>query len=126
VSAREALAARQADLVAALVADAEVPAGLDAEQVRIQSAALVRKRGRSVALAAPELAAALGADYAAAFADYAAGRPARGGSAHDAAEFARYLLSESAPGRDRRVRKTARRVRGRRTRRRTARRCAAA
>jgi hypothetical protein len=111
MSAREQLAARQAALVAALVAGAEVPEGLDAERVRIQSAALLRKRARSVALAAPQLAAALGADYGAAFSGYAAGRPARGGSAHDAAQFARYLLAGSPYARDRAIRGAAKQIR---------------
>jgi hypothetical protein len=75
VSAREDLAARQASLVAALVSGAPVPPGLDAERVRIASAALLRKRGRSAARAEPELAAALGRSFSAAFAAYATGRP---------------------------------------------------
>ena len=109
-SARDGLAARQAALVAALVARAPVPEGVDAGRVRIQAAALRRKRGRSVALAAPELAAALGPGFADAFADYATGRPGRGGSAADAAEFARYLLAEPEYRRRREVRRAARRV----------------
>ena len=110
MSARDELAARQAALVAALVGGAGVPAGLDAGRVRIQAAALLRKRGRLVALAAPELAAALGTGFAPAFAAYATGRPARGGSADDAAEFARHLLAGSPYARDRAVRRAARRA----------------
>lgn len=110
MSAREELAARQASLVAALVAGGEVPEGVDAGRVRIQAAALRRKRGRSAALAAPELAAALGPRFTDAFADYATGRPARGGSAADAREFARYLLAQPGYRRDRAIRRAARRV----------------
>lgn len=110
MSAREELAARQAALVAALVGGGEVPAGLDAGRVRIQAAALVRKRGRCVALAAPELAEALGTGFAPAFAAYAKGRPVRGGSARDAAEFARHLLAGSLYARDRAIRRAARRA----------------
>jgi hypothetical protein len=109
VSARDELAARQAALVAALVAGAQVPAGLDAERVRIQAAALLRKRGRSVAGAEPELAAALGPDFSAAFAAYATGRPKEGCSADDAAGFARYLL-KSRHASDDGVRRVARRI----------------
>ena len=57
MSARDELGARQASLVAALVAGTAVPAGVDAERVRIQAAALLRKRGRDVARTRPELAA---------------------------------------------------------------------
>lgn len=110
MSARDELAARQAALVAALVGGAEVPAGLDADRVRIQAAALLRKRGRHAALAAPELAAALGADFASAFAAYAEDRPARGGSAYDALDFARHLLAGSPFAHDRAVRRAARRL----------------
>ena len=109
MSAREDLEARQASLVAALVAGAPAPPGLDAERVRVQSAALLRKRGRSVAHAEPELAAALGRRFGAAFVAYAVGRPMEGCSADDAGEFARYLLS-SEHGRDREVRCVARHI----------------
>jgi hypothetical protein len=109
VSAREDLAVRQAALVAALVAGAPPPPDLDAERIRIQSAALLRKRGRCVLHAAPELAAALGESFEAAFARYAASGPKAGSSADDAAAFARFLLG-SALGRGREVRRAARGV----------------
>jgi hypothetical protein len=106
---REGLAARQAALVAALVAGAEVPTRLDADRVRIQAAALLRKRGRSVAHVQPELTWALGESFWTVFTAYAAGRPRQCCSAHDAADFARYLLSTGRAG-DRQVRRGARRV----------------
>jgi hypothetical protein len=109
VSARDELAARQASLVAALVAGAGAPTGLDGERVRIQAEALLRKRGRGVSHAEPELAAALGTSFGPAFAEYATGRPQEGRYADDAAAFARYLLS-SKYGRDREVRRAARHV----------------
>jgi hypothetical protein len=109
MSARDELGARQASLVAALVAGTAVPAGVDAERVRIQAAALLRKRGRDVARTRPELAAALGKSFGAAFADYARRLPREGGSADDAAAFARYLLS-SRCGRNREVRQAARHI----------------
>lgn len=109
MSARDELGARQASLVAALVASAAVPAGVDAERVRIQATALLRKRGRGVAHAEPELAAALGKSFGAVFADYARGMPRQGGSADDASAFARYLLS-SQYRRNREVRRAARHI----------------
>ena len=109
MSARDELAARQAALVAALVAGAPAPPGLDPGRIRIQSAALQRKRGRSVMHAAPELAVALGESFMAAFAEYAASGPKAGSSADDATAFARFLLG-SAHGRNREVRRAARRV----------------
>ena len=109
MSARDELGARQASLIAALVAGAAVPAGVDAERVRIQAAALLRKRGRGVAHTEPELAAALGESFHTAFADYARRRPRQGCSADDAAAFARCLLS-SQYGRNREVRRAARHI----------------
>ena len=109
MSARDELGARQSALVAALVAGAAAPAGVDAERVRIQATALLRKRGRGVAHAEPELAAALGQSFGAAFAGYARGLPQEGCSADDAAAFARYLLS-SQHRRNREVRQAARHI----------------
>jgi hypothetical protein len=109
MSARDKLGARQASLVAALVTGAAVPAGVDAERVRIQAAALLRKRALGVAHAEPELAAALGKSFGAAFADYTRGLPREGCSADDASAFARYLLS-SPHRRDREVRQAARHI----------------
>jgi hypothetical protein len=90
---RAVLAARQRELVAALVAGADSPAGLDSERVRVQAAALLRKRGRSVAHVQPDLAAALGPGFGRAFQEYARGRagPPPDCAAADALEFARYL-----------------------------------
>src|SRR5260370_12910392 len=92
--ARDDLRARQLSLVAALVAGAGAPDGMDAGRVEIQAAALVRKRGRSVARAWPELAVSLGSAYGRYFRDYAAttAGPPPGGSAADGAAFASYLL----------------------------------
>jgi hypothetical protein len=109
MSGRDELAARQAALVAALVAGAAPPPDLDAGRIRIQSAALLRKRGRGVAQAAPDLATALGGSFGAAFAQYAANRPRAGSRADDAAAFARYLLG-SGYSRDREVSRAARRI----------------
>jgi hypothetical protein len=113
--ARAGLEARQRALVAALVAGAQTPAGLDGARVRVQAAALLRKRGRGVAHAAPDLAVALGPAFRDAFESYARGRPGPPPdcAADDAAEFARYLRGAGAGGRphpDAEVRRAARRV----------------
>jgi uncharacterized protein len=102
---------RQRSLVAALVAGADPPPDMDGTRIRVQAAALLRKRARAVARAQPELAAALGAEFGPAFHGYAAGRagPAPGCTAADAEEFARYLRG-AAQGRDREVRRAASRV----------------
>ena len=102
---RDELARRQLSLVTALVARGAPPAGVDPGRVRIQAAALVRKRSRSVTRRAPALAAALGPGFWAAFQDYDRARagPPPAGSAADTRAFARYLTStaggaHAAPG----------------------------
>lgn len=110
---RDELTARQRGLVAALVAGAEPPAGLDGDRVRVQAAALVRKRGHGVAHAQPDLAAALGPGFGAAFGGYARTRsgPPPGCAADDAVEFARYLLGADGQSHaDAEIRRAARRV----------------
>ena len=108
---RRELEVRQRSLVAALVAGADPPADLDAARVRVQAAALVRKRARAVARAQPELAVALGREFGPAFHLYATSRPgpAPGCTAADAGEFARYLRG-AGQGRGREVRRAAARV----------------
>jgi hypothetical protein len=93
VSEHTDLAARQISLVAALVAGAPPPAGVDETRVRIQAADLLRKRSRSVARRNPELAARLGQDFWPTFQDYDRARtgPPPDCSAADAREFTRYL-----------------------------------
>ncbi|SCF46698.1 hypothetical protein [Micromonospora mirobrigensis] len=73
------LAARQAALVAALVAAGPLPPGFTAGPVDAARRALLRKRGGEVARHWPLLAAGLGPDWPAVFADWAAGRPGSGG-----------------------------------------------
>lgn len=108
---RAELELRQRSLVAALVAGSDPPPGMDAERIRVQATALIRKRGRIVARARPELAAALGPEFGLVFHDYVTSQPGprpRCGT-EDAREFARYLL-RPAPARSREVRRAARRV----------------
>ena len=82
------LSERQAALVAALVAGAEVPAGFDHAAVRATAVALRRKRAGEVARTWPLLAASYGGAWTATFAAWAAGRPPNG-SLRDGWDFAR-------------------------------------
>ncbi|MEV1329941.1 hypothetical protein AB0J20_10240 [Micromonospora costi] len=84
------LAARQAELVAALVADGPLPAGFEPAPLAAARVALLRKRAGDVARHWPLLAAGLGADWTATFAGWAAGRPT-GGSLRDGWDLARVL-----------------------------------
>jgi len=97
-SAHADLAARQRELVAALVAGAAPPAGVDQRRVEIQALALLRKRSRSVAKRHPELAAALGPGFWAAFQGYAKAAPPADCSSADARAFVRYLASPAGRG----------------------------
>ena len=84
------LAARQAELVAALVAGAAVPPGFDPDRVGAARTALLRKRAGDVARHWPLLAAALGREWPTVFAGWAAGRPTNG-SLRDGWDLAREL-----------------------------------
>jgi hypothetical protein len=112
---RNALEIRQRSLVAALVAGADPPPGMDGGRVRVQAAALAGKRARAVARAQPELAAALGLAFGPAFRAYVSDRP--GGkpdcTAADAEAFARYLR-DTGQARTRDARRAVRRLAGRR------------
>ncbi|MGK5676637.1 hypothetical protein ACSNOB_27810 [Micromonospora sp. URMC 106] len=89
------LAARQAELVAALVAGGPLPPGFDPTALTAARAALLRKRAGDVARHWPLLAAGLGADWPATFARWAAGRPT-GGSLRDGWDLARDLRDRGA------------------------------
>jgi hypothetical protein len=84
------LAARQAALVAALVAGGAAPTGFDPGPLAATRGALLRKRAGEVARHWPLLAAALGAGWSPTFAGWAAGRPP-GGSLRDGWDLARHL-----------------------------------
>jgi hypothetical protein len=73
------LAARQAELVAALVAGAPTPAGFDEVRIGATRRALLRKRAGEAAKAWPLLAAALGPRWPDAFAADRAGTEPAGG-----------------------------------------------
>ncbi|MEU1756467.1 hypothetical protein ABZ436_27945 [Micromonospora matsumotoense] len=89
------LAARQAALVAALVAGAPVPAGFVADRVDAARTALLRKRAGEVARHWPLLAAGLGDAWWGTFRDWAAGRPTAG-SLRDGWDLARELRDRAA------------------------------
>ncbi|MFI7576445.1 hypothetical protein [Micromonospora sp. NPDC049497] len=87
------LAARQAELVAALVAGEPDPSGFDPTALAAARAALLRKRAGDVARHWPLLAAGLGADWFRTFARWAAGRPTAG-SLRDGWDLARELRDQ--------------------------------
>jgi hypothetical protein len=69
----ESLAERQAALVAALVTDAPVPPGFDADRLAATRRALLRKRASLAAREWPLLAASWGAAWPRVFAEHRAG-----------------------------------------------------
>ncbi|MET8091187.1 hypothetical protein [Micromonospora sp. NPDC005220] len=92
---RAGLAERQAELVAALVAGGEPPAGFAPGPLAATRAALLRKRAGEVARHWPLLAAGLGAGWSTTFADWAARRPTAG-SLRDGWDLARELHDRQA------------------------------
>lgn len=103
---RDRLAAAQAELLRALLADGAVPEGFDAERVRIEKRALLGKRRGIVAMLQPEVAAELGDRFRPLFDAYAAGHPKEVGTRfrEDAARFAEWAVArgELAPPKRRR------------------------
>lgn len=93
--ARADLAARQAELVAALTGHGDVPTGFDRVRVEAAAASLARKRRRSVARAWPGMAEALGERFAELFDAYAAQSPLplQGGPLADGRAFAHWLTA---------------------------------
>ncbi len=89
--ARDRLAARQAELVAALVAGGPAPAGFDSGRLTATRCVLIDKRRAAVAAAWPALAGLPG--FAAHFAASAAGRPPAGRYA-DGLAFARSIHAD--------------------------------
>jgi hypothetical protein len=76
---RPTLAARQAELVAALVAGGRTPSGFDEDDLDVARRALLRKRAGSAAREWPLLAAALGERWYSTFAGLRAGADPVGG-----------------------------------------------
>lgn len=86
------LAARQAELVAALAAS-RAPDGFDSARLAVVSRALIHKRARTAARVSPRLFTALGELYPELFARYARNHalPERGGATADLAAFTCWL-----------------------------------
>jgi hypothetical protein len=103
---RERLAAAQAELLRALLADGAVPEGFDAERVRIEKRALLNKRRGIVEMIGPDVAAELGERFRPLFDAYAAAHPKEVGTRfrEDAARFAEWATArgELEPPRRRR------------------------
>ncbi|MFI9362387.1 hypothetical protein ACIG5E_15250 [Kitasatospora sp. NPDC053057] len=96
-AARERLARRQEELLAALVAGGPVPPGFDPDQVRAQSTGLAAKRRDTTAKIAPDLPRLLGAQYGPLFLGYARTHPQTGGYRADARAFAGWVLTDGGP-----------------------------
>ncbi|TCB98084.1 hypothetical protein E0H26_10925 [Micromonospora zingiberis] len=94
-SSADSLAARQAELVAALVAGGPPPPGFAPAPLAAARAALLRKRAGEVARYWPLLAAGLGPNWPATFLDWATDRPTLGGL-RDGWELARVLRARHA------------------------------
>lgn len=84
------LAARQAELVAALVAGGPVPAGFDPDRLTATRRALLRKRAGEAAAEWPLLAASCGLSWFATFAGHRDGHPPVG-ALRDGWDLARLL-----------------------------------
>jgi len=74
-SPRERLAGQQAELLKALLAGGDAPAGFDADRLRIEANVLRNKQSRLAAYLRPDLAEALGDRFAALFREYATSHP---------------------------------------------------
>ncbi|WP_409493283.1 hypothetical protein [Amycolatopsis sp. cmx-11-12] len=74
-SPRERLAGQQAELLKALLAGGDAPAGFDADRLRIEANVLRTKQSRLAAFLRPDLAEALGDRFAALFREYSTSHP---------------------------------------------------
>ncbi|MEV8440217.1 hypothetical protein AB0425_22795 [Actinosynnema sp. NPDC051121] len=92
---RERLAAAQAELLRALLADGAVPEGFDAHRVRVEKRALLNKRRGIVEMIRPDVAAELGDRFRPLFDAYAAEHPKEAGTRFldDAARFAEWATA---------------------------------
>lgn len=98
------LAERQAELLRALLADGEVPAGFDAAKIAVERKALRNKRRGVVAYVRPDLRQRLGERYRELFDTYAAQFPRLVGqrSRDDADAFEAWLVARGDLPRHRR------------------------
>lgn len=95
---RAELAATQAALLRALVADGPVPDGFDAHLVQVQAQALLDKRARAIRRADPFVAQALGDQHRTLFEEWARTNPPLTTScvSSDATTFAVWLAKTGA------------------------------
>jgi hypothetical protein len=93
---REQLAEQQAELLRALLAGGEIPAGFDRDRVRAEVIVLRNKRKRVTAMIRPDLRATLGSRYGELFDVYAAGHPRAEGTRarEDADAFGVWLVEQ--------------------------------
>ena len=93
---REELAARQAQLLRALLADGDPPPGFRAEDLDREAKALRAKRRRVTAMLRPDVAEELGEQYVAAFERFARTRPKSVDTRarQDADDFAAWAIAE--------------------------------
>lgn len=91
---RERLAAAQAELLRALLADGAVPAGFDADRVTVEKRALLNKRRGIVESVRPDVAAELGERFRPLFDAYARSHPKEAHTRfrEDAARFAEWAV----------------------------------
>ncbi|NMH94624.1 hypothetical protein HF519_24230 [Pseudonocardia bannensis] len=94
---RTGLAARQAELVAALVAGGPLPGGFDPGRLAATRRALLRKRAGQAAQVWPLLAASVGQAWPDSFAAHAGGRPPAG-ALRDGWDVARALRAAGVLG----------------------------
>ncbi|UJW31356.1 hypothetical protein L3Q67_40250 [Saccharothrix sp. AJ9571] len=101
---RKDLAARQAELMRALLAGGTPPAGFDPGRIGVEVRALRSKRRRVVAYLRPELPQELGDRFVPLFDEYAAGHPRAEGvrMRQDAEDFAAWLVARGELKRPRR------------------------
>ncbi|GLZ32386.1 hypothetical protein Lesp02_45740 [Lentzea sp. NBRC 105346] len=90
--ARDRLAAAQAELLRALLADGPIPSGFDEKRIVAERRALLAKRRGVVAMLGPEVAGDLGDRFRPLFDEYAVAHPRAAGSRmrEDAAAFAQW------------------------------------
>jgi hypothetical protein len=95
LTARERLAAQQAALLRALLADGPPPPGFDPARLAVEAEVLRAKRRGIVSRLRPDLPATLGEDFGPLFDDYAAENPRADGvrARQDADLFAKWLVA---------------------------------
>ena len=96
MTARDELAARQQELVRALLAGGPVPAGFDGHRVEVEARSLRAKRRSVAARLRPDLAERLGAEFGALFDTWSVSHPKQVGTSFraDLDRFETWLHAE--------------------------------